>query len=255
MTTITSLPALSTLTFHGDRNGKDLWVLFKDWINFLKDNHASSDKYCVREQNILKAFKREGYGLIKGKQNLWTNFSSILRYMFILQDRLKICRTTAEEVQYNILTDIKTIPSDILYEDIVETESKNAEENAYLEEMDTMLVQSLDLQETPRLLKTGGGSIKADRISNNIETTVLYEDIAENERKNAKANVNLEETDTMAALGLNLQEAPSLHRTGCMQSSIKDAGDSGNSMEATVLFISVYLRPYLFTFSVSLFAI
>ena len=107
MTSIQSLPSLCQLNFHPDEHGVGLWLPFKDWIDFLKENLVPSDKYkSIHYNNILKEFRREKDGTAIQEGNVLASFSSILRYCFNRKETLQICKIVTNEVELCLLRNI-----------------------------------------------------------------------------------------------------------------------------------------------------
>lgn len=107
MTSIQSLPSLCQLKFHPDEHGAGLWLPFKDWIDFLKENLVSSDKYkSIHYNNILKEFRREKGGIVIQEGNVLASFSSVLRCCFNKKESLQICNIITNEVELCLLRNI-----------------------------------------------------------------------------------------------------------------------------------------------------
>ena len=112
MTTILSLPTLSKLKFHPDKNGVGLWIPVSEWINFIRDNLVPEDKFKdVRRSNLLRDLKK-GAGndhlLIQGGET-WMNFAAVVWYAYSRQGALQVCRSIAKQVEACLLTNTKTV--------------------------------------------------------------------------------------------------------------------------------------------------
>ena len=103
MTSILSIPTISSLQFQPDANGVGLWIPVKVWLSFINNNLGPGDtitgvrKFRTRDGNLLK----------QGNETL-INFSDVIRYAFVRQSELRVCRKIAEEVEAILLRDVLT---------------------------------------------------------------------------------------------------------------------------------------------------